>query len=141
MPLSGARPALSARWSGGILLAVCRVCLKRPEIPEERYGRCETCARSGRIPYRFRLATKPGGGLVVKAAELSPRAVRQKLREPLAAFAGHAAARAHLGLHEVEVVTARDRVESVRLAADLSTHAEEAMRALRDAAERTDASW
>jgi len=130
-------------WQGapGILSRVCRVCLKRPEIPEERYGRCETCARSGRIPYRFRLSTKPGGGLTVKAGELSPRAMRQKLREPLQAFTGHPAAKQHLGLHELEVITAKDRVESVRLANDLSAQADAAMQALRNAAERTDASW
>src|SRR5438309_291629 len=31
---------------------MCRVCLKRPEIPEERYGRCEACAKAGRIATR-----------------------------------------------------------------------------------------
>ena len=117
------------------------MCLKRPEIPEERYGRCETCARSGRVPYRFRLASRPGGSLAVKAGELSPRALRQKLREPLLAFTGSPSTKQHLSLHELEVVTAKDRVESVRIAADLAAHSDAAMTALREAAERTDASW
>ena len=121
--------------------AMCRVCLKRPEVPEERYGRCEVCARSGRVPYRFRLASRPGGALTVKAGELSPRALRQKLREPLLAFTGHPATKPHLGLHELELITAKDRVESVRIAADLATQPDAAMAALREAAERTEASW
>ena len=91
---------------------MCRVCLKRPEIPDERYGRCESCAKNGRIALRFRLGPRRDGtGLVVRAGELSPRALRQKWREPLAAFAGHPAAKPHLGLHELEMVTARDRLE------------------------------
>ena len=121
---------------------MCRVCLKRPEIPDERYGRCESCAKNGRIAFRFRLGPgRSGDGLVVRAGELSPRALRQKWREPLAAYAGHAAARPHLGLHEIELVTARDRLESVRVAQDLGARADEALAALRTAAERTDAAW
>jgi hypothetical protein len=121
---------------------VCRVCLKRPEIPDERYGRCETCAKNGRIALRFRLGPKRDGtGLVVRAGEISPRALRQKWREPLLAYAGHAAAKAHLGLHEIELVTARDRLESIRVAQDLASRADEALAALRAAAERTDAAW
>jgi hypothetical protein len=119
---------------------MCRVCLKRPEIPDERYGRCESCARSGRIAYRFRLG--PGrAGLTVRAGELSPRALREKLRTPLAGYAGQPAARPHLGLHEVEVVVAKDRLESVRVAADLRERAADALTALRAAAERTEAAW
>jgi len=120
---------------------MCRVCLKRPEIPDERYGRCETCARSGRIAYRFRLARRPDGAYTVKAGELSPRALRQKLREPLLAFGGHPTARPHLGLHEIEVVVAGNRVESLRAAPDVAAHSEQAVDALRQAAERTDAAW
>jgi hypothetical protein len=121
---------------------VCRVCLKRPEIPDERYGRCEGCAKNGRIALRFRLGPRRDGtGLVVRAGELSPRALRQKWREPLAAFTGHPAAKQHLGLHELEMVTARDRLESIRLAPDLSPRDQEALAALRAAAERSDAAW
>jgi hypothetical protein len=121
---------------------MCRVCLKRPEIPDERYGRCESCAKNGRIAFRFRLGPRRSGeGLVVRAGELSPRALRQKWREPLASYKGHAAAKSHLGLHEMELVTARDRLESVRVAQDLGDRADEALAALRAAAERTDAAW
>jgi hypothetical protein len=121
---------------------MCRVCLKRPEIPDERYGRCETCAKNGRVVYRFRLGPARGGTvLVVRAGELSPRALRQRWREPLGAFSGHAVAKAHLGLHEIELVTARDRLESIRLANDLAARADDAVGALREAAERTDAAW
>jgi hypothetical protein len=121
---------------------MCRVCLKRPEIPDERYGRCESCAKNGRIAYRFRLGPRRDGtGLVVRAGELSPRALRQRWREPLAAYSAAAAARPHLGLHEVELVTARDHLESVRVAQDLAPRAAEAVDALRTASERTDAAW
>jgi hypothetical protein len=121
---------------------MCRVCLKRPEIPDERYGRCEACARSGRIAFRFRLGPgRRGAVFAVKAGELSPRALRQRWREPLAAFGGHPSVRPHLGLHEVELVTAKDRVESVRVAPDLGGKDVEVLAALRDAADRTEASW
>ncbi|MFN2569741.1 MAG: hypothetical protein ABR564_09105 [Candidatus Dormibacteria bacterium] len=118
------------------------MCLKRPEIPDERHGRCEACARGGRVAMRFRLGPARGGtGLAVRAGELSPRALRQRWREPLIAFKGRASAKGHLGLHELEVVVTRDRVESVRLAPDLADRADEAMSGLRAAAERTDAAW
>jgi hypothetical protein len=121
---------------------MCRVCLKRPEIPDERYGRCESCAKNGRVAFRFRLGPRRSGdGLVVRAGELSPRALRQKWREPLAAYTGQAAAKPHLGLHEMELITARDRLESVRVAQDLAGRADEALAALREAAERTDGAW
>ena len=120
---------------------MCRVCMKRPEIPDERYGRCEQCAKAGRIAFRLRLGPGRGGGYSVKAGELSPRALRQKWREPIAAFKGHATARQHLGLHEVELVTAKDRVESIRVAPDLAGKDGEVLAALHDAAERTEASW
>jgi hypothetical protein len=141
MPLYARRPGVCAVARGYPQLLVCRVCLKRPEIPDERHGRCEVCARGGRIAYRFRLAARPAGGYTVKAGELSPRALRQKLREPLLAFKGQPSARPHLGLHELELVVAKDRVESARTAPDLAPHADEAMTALREAAERTEASW
>ena len=121
---------------------MCRVCLKRPEIPDERYGRCESCARSGRIAYRFRLG--PGrtpGTLVVRAGEMSPRALHDKLRTPLAAWAGQPAVKPHLGLHELEVIVAKDRLETVRVSGDLRDQAGAAAEALRAAAERTEAAW
>ena len=94
------------------------------------------------MAYQFRLGpSRSGTGLVVKAGELSPRALRQKWREPLAAFAGQPSAKRQLGLHEIELVTAKDRLESVRIAEDLGARSEEAMAALRDASERTDAAW
>ena len=121
---------------------MCRVCHKRPEVPDERYGRCEACARSGRIAYRFRLApSRDGSGLVVRAGELSPRALRQKWREPLLAYAGHPASKPHLGLHEVEMVVAKEKLETLRSAPDLATREDDVLSALRAAAERTDAAW
>jgi hypothetical protein len=123
------------------LAGVCRVCLKRPEIPEERHGRCEACVAAGRVAFRFRVAGTPGDKLVVKAGELSPRALRQRWHGPLTGWRGRAAVRPHLGLHELELVTARERVESVRLAADLAAREAEVIDALRHASERTDAAW
>ena len=121
---------------------MCRVCLKRPEVPDERYGRCESCARSGRIAYRFRMGpSRDGTGLVVKAGELSPRALRQKWREPLLAYAGHPASKPQLGLHDVEMVVAKEKLESLRTAPDLAAREPEVIAALRAAAERTDAAW
>jgi hypothetical protein len=121
---------------------MCRVCLKRPEIPDERYGRCEACAKAGRIPLRFRLGPARGGaGLTVRAGELSPRAMRTKLHDQLAAYKGNPGAKPHLGLHEVEVILAKERLESLRLAPDLKDRGEEVVAALRAAAERTDAAW
>jgi hypothetical protein len=119
---------------------MCRVCQKRPEIPDERYGRCEACARAGRIAFRFRLASR-GSALAVKAGELSPRALRQKWREPLQRYAGTPSVKPTLGLHEVELMTAKDRLEGVRLSTDLGGRPTEALAALREAAERTDAAW
>ncbi len=78
---------------------------------------------------------------MVRAGELSPRALRQKWREQLAAYTGHPAAKAQLGLHDLELVTARDKLESIRVAPDLADHADEAVAAVRVAAERTDAAW
>jgi hypothetical protein len=121
---------------------MCRVCLKRPEIPDERYGRCELCAKAGRNAFRFRLFPARGGaGLAVKAGELSPHALRQKWRAPLAAYKGHLSTRTQLGLHELEMITAKDRVESLRIAPDLAGRDTEVMAALREAAERTDSAW
>ncbi|MBV9099699.1 MAG: hypothetical protein JOZ46_09125 [Candidatus Dormibacteraeota bacterium] len=121
---------------------MCRICLKRPEIPDERYGRCEACAKAGRVAYRFRLGpSRQAPGIAIKAGELSPRALRQRWREPLQAFAGQPAVKGPLGLHEVELVTARDRLEAIRLSPDLGGNAAAALEALRAAADRTDAAW
>jgi hypothetical protein len=115
--------------------------MKRPEIPEERYGRCEQCAKAGRNAFRFRLFPARSGGFTVKAGELSPHALRQRWRAPLAAYGGHLTTRTNLGLHELEMVTAKERVESLRVAPDLAGHDAEVLAALHDAAERTDTAW
>lgn len=120
---------------------MCRVCHKRPEISDERFGRCEACVKAGRVALRFRLGPAPGGSVKVKAGELSPRALKTRWAGPLQTYKGQPAARSHLGLHEVEMVVAKDRLESIRLAPDLTGRGEEAIRALREAAERADASW
>jgi hypothetical protein len=116
--------------------------MKRPEIPDERYGRCESCAKAGRIPVRFRLGPARGGsGLAVRAGELSPRALRSKLHDQLGKYGGQPSVKTHLGLHEVELILAKDRLETVRVAPDLKDHTADAMDALRAAAERTEAAW
>ena len=115
--------------------------MKRPEIPEERYGRCEQCAKAGRNAFRFRLFPARTGGYSVKAGELSPHALRQRWRAPLGAYGGHLTTKTNLGLHELEMVTAKDRVESLRIAPDLAGHDAEVLAALRGAAERTDTAW
>jgi hypothetical protein len=121
---------------------MCRVCMKRPEIPDERYGRCEQCAKAGRNAFRFRLFPARGGaGFTVKAGELSPHALRQKWRTPLGAYNGHLTTKTSLGLHELEMVTAKERVESLRVAPDLAGHDTEVLAALHAAAERTDTAW
>jgi hypothetical protein len=120
---------------------MCRVCLKRPEIPDERYGRCEPCARAGRIVYRFRVLPRPTGELVIKAGELSPRATRQKLHAQLAGFKGKPSVKPHLTLHDVEVVLAKDRLESVRISGALAGKEDAVMAALAVAADRTEAAW
>jgi hypothetical protein len=121
---------------------MCRVCMKRPEIPDERYGRCEQCAKAGRNAFRFRLFPARGGaGFTVKAGELSPHALRQKWRTPLGAYNGHLATKTNLGLHELEMITAKERIESLRIAPDLAGHDAEVLAALLAAAERTDSAW
>jgi hypothetical protein len=120
---------------------MCRVCQKRPEIPDERHGRCESCARAGRVAVRLRLATGRTGGFVVKAGELSPRALRTKLHAQLGGFKGRPAVKSYLQLHDMELVLAKDRLEAVRIAPALSGREEEAMAALHAAADRTEAAW
>ncbi len=91
---------------------------------------------------RFRLAPGPGGaGLRVKAGEISPRALRQKWLSQLQAYTAQPAPRPHLGLHELEMVVAKDHLETIRIAADLAPQAAVAVQALRQASERTDAAW
>jgi hypothetical protein len=115
---------------------MCRVCQKRPEIPDEKSGRCEVCVKAGRMALRFRLVPGPGGvGLRIKAGEIAPRALRQKWLTQLHAYASQVSAKPHLGLH------AKDHLETVRVAPDLAAQAAAALQALREAAERTDASW
>ena len=122
--------------------AMCRVCQKRPEIPDERSGRCEACVKAGRMALRFRLAPGPGGaGLRVKAGEISPRALRQKWLSQLQAYGSQPQPRPHLGLHEAELVVAKDHLETIRVAADLAGQVPAVLEALRQAAARTDASW
>jgi hypothetical protein len=119
---------------------MCKVCQKRPEVPDERYGRCEACAKAGRVAYRFRLAPR-GAELVVKAGELSPRALKQKWAAALEKHSQAPAAKTHLGLHEAEMIVAKDRLETVRVANDLAARADDVMTALRQAATRADAAW
>jgi hypothetical protein len=120
---------------------MCRVCQKRPEIPDERHGRCEPCARAGRVAVRLRLAPGRGGGYVVKAGELSPRALRARLHGQLAGFGGRPVVKPYLQLHDLELVLAKDRLEAVRIAPSIAGHEDDAMGALRAAAERTEAAW
>ena len=129
------------RPRAAILGDMCRVCNKRPEVPDERHGRCEACARAGRVAVRLRLAVSPRGGYTVKAGELSPRALRQKIHAQLPAFAGNPAVKSHLTLHDMELVLAKDRLEAVRIAPALGGHEADAMAALRAAADRTEAAW
>jgi len=67
--------------------------------------------------------------------------MREKLRVPLSTFAGHPSQKGHLGLHEIEVVLAKERLETVRVSADLAERAEDVLAALKLAAERTEAAW
>lgn len=121
---------------------MCRVCQKRPEIPDERYGRCEPCAKAGRIAIRFRMAAARGGpGLTVKAGELSPHALKQKWATALAKYAQQPGTKPHLSLHEAEMIVAKDRLETVRMAPDLAGRGDEVVAALRAAAERSDTAW
>lgn len=90
---------------------------------------------------KLRLGTSSTGVLTVKAGELSPRALRQKLREQLLAYKGHPTAKPHLGLHEVELVLAKDKLETMRIANDLAEKTPAVIDALRLASDRTDAAW
>ncbi len=119
---------------------MCRVCLKRPEIPEERYGRCEACAKAQRIPYRFQIRTLPEPWRV-RAGELSPRALRDKAGAALAQFTGHPSPKPHLVHNQCELILVGTRLEQVRVAPALAKFPDRLMTALREAAARSDASW
>ncbi|MGC8460369.1 MAG: hypothetical protein ACP5OR_00795 [Candidatus Dormibacteria bacterium] len=121
---------------------LCRVCLKRPEIPDERHGRCEACVKAQRVALRFRLGPdSTGHGLLVKAGELSPRALKQKWNATLRTFTGTPSVKPHLGLHEVEIITTKDRIDTIRISQDLAQHVDEVLPLLRAASERTDGAW
>ena len=121
---------------------MCRVCLKRPEIPDERYGRCEACAKNQRIALRFRVGPgRDGKGIFIKAGELTPQALKSKWRTQLGSYQGTPQVKNHLGLHELELVVAKDRIETIRIAPNLGGHEEEVVSALRLAAERSEANW
>ena len=128
--------------TGDILARMCRVCHKRPEIPDERYGRCESCAKGGRIAWRFRVATDRTGVVTgIKSGELSPHALHQKWAKQLDDYKNTPKAMPHLGLHEVEMVVAKERLETVRLEPNLAGHEDEVLSALREAASRSDNAW
>jgi len=72
---------------------------------------------------------------------MSPRALRSRLHEQMATYGGQPSTKPHLGLHEVELILAKDRLETVRVAPDLRERSADVIAALRAAAERTDAAW
>ncbi|HUY96014.1 MAG TPA: hypothetical protein VMW47_00015 [Verrucomicrobiae bacterium] len=119
---------------------MCRVCLKRPEIPEERYGRCEACAKAGRVPVRLQIRTLPEPWRV-RAGELSPRALRERAGAGLAAFSGQPSPKGHLVHNQCELILVGSRVEQIRAAPGLARFPEQLLAALREAAGRSDASW
>lgn len=121
---------------------MCRVCLKRPEIPDERFGRCEACAKAGRIALRFRVGPgRDGHGWVVKAGELSPRALKEKWGAKLNEFGGSPSVKPQLELHSIEMIVAKERLETIRISNDLAAQPEAAFEALKAAATRSDGSW
>ncbi len=98
--------------------------------------------KAQRIALRFRLGPDATGhGLIVKAGELSPRALKQKWHDTLASFAGTPTVKPHLGLHEVEIVTTKDRIDTIRISQDLAGHLDDVLPLLRTASERTDGAW
>ncbi len=119
---------------------MCRVCLKRPEIPDEPHGRCESCAKAGRRAYSFRL-TPTASGFKVSAGELSPRALRDHVGPALQTFAGKPAVKPHLVATQCELVVAGKRLESVRIGPGLATKADQVLDSLRQASNRTEAAW
>ena len=122
------------------LVPMCRVCLKRPEVPGDPFGRCEACARAGRRVYQFRLRAG-ASGWAIAAGELSPRALRDRALSGLAGLSTRPAAKGHLNGNTCELVMAGPRVESVRVSPALAAHGDEVVAALRAGASRTDAAW
>ena len=139
----GSQRGLVRHRSHVILGACAASATSARRSPTSDTGRCEQCAKAGRNAFRFRLfpAQQRERGCTVKAGELSPHALRQKWRTPLAAYKGTSDHEANLGLHELEMVTAKERVESLRVAPDLAGHDADVLAALLEAAERTDTAW
>ncbi|MDA8331612.1 MAG: hypothetical protein M0027_10510 [Candidatus Dormibacteraeota bacterium] len=119
---------------------MCRVCLKRPEVPDEPHGRCEACAKAGRRVYQFRLRPS-SSGFQISAGELSPRALREHVGKALAEFNSKPAVKQHLVATQCELVVAKNRVESVRISPGLVSRADDVLSALRAGAQRTDPAW
>ena len=116
------------------------MCLKRPEVPDEPHGRCEACAKAGRRAYQFRL--RPSAtGFQISAGELSPRALRAHVGQALSEFTSRPTVKQHLVATQCELVVAKTRVESVRIAPGLASRADEVISALRAGAQRTDPAW
>ena len=119
---------------------MCRVCQRRPEIPDEPHGRCEACVKAGRRVYLFRLR-QTSAGFQISAGELSPRALRDRLGPALQQFVGHPAVKSHLDSTKCELVVAGTRLESVRISAGLASRVDAVLAALREGAQRTEAAW
>jgi len=119
---------------------MCRVCLKRAEMPDEPHGRCEACARAGRRAYQFRL--RPTAvGFQVGAGELSPRALRAQAGEGLTGYTAKPSVKLHLVATQCELVMAGKRLESIRVSPGLASRTEAVLDALRLASQRTEAAW
>jgi hypothetical protein len=67
--------------------------------------------------------------------------LHHKWRDALAKYSNTPPVKPHLGLHELEMVVAKDRLETIRLAPNLAGHETEVVEALRTAAERSDTAW
>lgn len=119
---------------------MCRVCLRRPEVPGEPFGRCEACTKAGRRVYQFRLRLA-AEGFAVAAGELSPRALREHAGAALRDYSGRPAGKPHLGANNCELVLAGKRLESIRVAPALVPQGQLVVEALRRAGERTDPAW
>ena len=93
------------------------------ELRQERPDRLPFPAGPGRG------GDRPGGAGRRTVAARAPSEVARADRR----LRGPPAPRPTSGLHELELVTARDRLESIRVAPDLATRADEALAALRAA--------
>jgi len=119
---------------------MCRVCLRRPEIPDEPHGRCEACAKAGRRAYQFRLRPT-ASGFQISAGEMSPRALRDNAASALQSFSGIPTSRPHLTSTTCELVMAGKRLESIRVSPGLASKTEAVLQALRQGALRSEAAW